>query len=28
AYTAYREACGRDARVKELWGSDAPFVNS
>ena len=28
AYTAYREACGRDARVKELWGNDAPFVNS
>ena len=28
AYKAYREACGRDARVKELWGSDAPFVGS
>ncbi|MDW3180537.1 peptide-methionine (S)-S-oxide reductase MsrA [Roseobacter sp.] len=28
AYKAYREACGRDARVKQLWGSDAPFVNS
>jgi peptide-methionine (S)-S-oxide reductase len=28
AYEAYREACGRDARVKELWGSDAPFVQS
>ncbi|WP_300056794.1 peptide-methionine (S)-S-oxide reductase MsrA [uncultured Roseobacter sp.] len=28
AYKAYREACGRDARVKELWGNDAPFVNS
>lgn len=28
AYTAYRKACGRDARVKELWGNDAPFVNS
>lgn len=28
AYSAYREACGRDARVKELWGNDAPFVNS
>lgn len=26
AYKAYREACGRDARVKELWGSAAPFV--
>lgn len=28
AYTAYREACGRDARVKELWGAAAPFVGS
>mgnify|MGYP001096255775 FL=1 len=27
AYKAYREACGRDARVKELWGAAAPFVN-
>jgi peptide-methionine (S)-S-oxide reductase len=26
AYTLYREACGRDARVRELWGSDAPFA--
>lgn len=26
AYKAYRDACGRDARVKELWGSDAPFI--
>ncbi len=26
AYTAYREACERDKRVKQLWGSDAPFV--
>jgi peptide-methionine (S)-S-oxide reductase len=26
AYTAYREACGRDERVKQLWGSDAPFL--
>ncbi|MEQ3710739.1 MAG: peptide-methionine (S)-S-oxide reductase MsrA [Tateyamaria sp.] len=26
AYKAYRDACGRDARVKALWGSDAPFV--
>lgn len=26
AYKAYREACGRDARVKNLWGSAAPFV--
>ena len=28
AYKAYRNACGRDARVKQLWGSDAPFVGS
>ncbi len=28
AYTAYREACGRDARVKELWGDAAPFAGS
>ncbi|NOD93952.1 peptide-methionine (S)-S-oxide reductase MsrA [Ruegeria sp. HKCCD4884] len=28
AYKAYREACGRDARVKQLWGTDAPFVGS
>lgn len=26
AYKRYRKACGRDARVAELWGSDAPFV--
>lgn len=26
AYKAYREACGRDARVRQLWGADAPFV--
>ena len=26
AYKAYRDSCGRDARVKALWGSDAPFV--
>ncbi|MBO9446049.1 peptide-methionine (S)-S-oxide reductase MsrA [Ruegeria sp. R14_0] len=28
AYKAYRKACGRDARVKQLWGSNAPFVGS
>ncbi|WP_415405138.1 peptide-methionine (S)-S-oxide reductase MsrA [Tateyamaria sp. SN3-11] len=28
AYKAYRQACGRDARVKELWGSAAPFAGS
>ena len=27
AYAFYREACGRDARVAELWGDAAPFVN-
>ncbi len=26
AYKAYRDACGRDQRVKELWGSAAPFA--
>ncbi|SDE63677.1 peptide-methionine (S)-S-oxide reductase MsrA [Limimaricola pyoseonensis] len=27
AYKRYRARCGRDARVAELWGPDAPFVN-
>ncbi|MEM6479023.1 MAG: peptide-methionine (S)-S-oxide reductase MsrA [Pseudomonadota bacterium] len=27
AYKRYRKACGRDARVKELWGSSAPFAS-
>ncbi|MDO8884648.1 MAG: peptide-methionine (S)-S-oxide reductase MsrA [Pseudotabrizicola sp.] len=26
AYTFYRQACGRDARVKQLWGSQAAFA--
>lgn len=26
AYKRYRKGCGRDERVKELWGPDAPFV--
>lgn len=26
AYKRYREACGRDAKVRELWGSAAPFA--
>ncbi|MGR3466808.1 MAG: peptide-methionine (S)-S-oxide reductase MsrA [Shimia sp.] len=26
AYDLYRESCGRDARVRELWGSAAPFA--
>lgn len=27
AYERYREGCGRDARVEQVWGPDAPFVN-
>ena len=27
AYKFYRDACGRDARVKELWGAEAAFVH-
>ena len=27
AYKFYRNACGRDQRVIQLWGSNAPFVN-
>lgn len=27
AYAKYRKACGRDARVQELWGDDAPFIH-
>lgn len=27
AYKRYRKGCGRDFRVRELWGADAPFVN-
>jgi len=26
AYEKYRVACGRDQRVKQLWGKTAPFV--
>ncbi|MEM0948759.1 MAG: peptide-methionine (S)-S-oxide reductase MsrA [Pseudomonadota bacterium] len=26
AYKFYRQACGRDQRVKELWGQAAPFT--
>ena len=26
AYKAYRKACGRDARIRQLWGSAAPFA--
>lgn len=28
AYKRYRASCGRDARVKELWGDAAPFAGS
>ncbi|WP_170529507.1 peptide-methionine (S)-S-oxide reductase MsrA [Ruegeria arenilitoris] len=28
AYKAYRKACGRDARVRRLWGNAAPFAGS
>ena len=27
AYRAYRKACGRDARVRSLWGAKAPFIH-
>ncbi|MFT4959823.1 MAG: peptide-methionine (S)-S-oxide reductase [Paracoccaceae bacterium] len=27
AYKRYRKSCGRDKRVKQLWGSAAPFVH-
>lgn len=27
AYKFYRKACGRDARIRDLWGSDAAFIN-
>ncbi|WP_319825207.1 peptide-methionine (S)-S-oxide reductase MsrA [Thalassovita sp.] len=26
AYKKYRDACGRDKRVRQLWGKDAPFA--
>lgn len=26
AYKLYRESCGRDARIREIWGSEAAFV--
>ncbi len=26
AYKRYRKGCGRDERVRELWGGDAPFA--
>lgn len=27
AYKRYRKGCGRDKRVKELWGNEAAFIN-
>jgi len=27
AYELYRTSCGRDARVRELWGAAAPFAS-
>tara|TARA_B100000780_G_scaffold121601_1_gene85244 strand:+ start:827 stop:1357 length:531 start_codon:yes stop_codon:yes gene_type:complete len=27
AYKKYRGSCGRETRVKQLWGADAPFVS-
>lgn len=27
AYQFYRDSCGRDQRVQQLWGSNAPFIN-
>jgi peptide-methionine (S)-S-oxide reductase len=27
AYDLYRTACGRDARVAEIWGAEAPFTH-
>jgi peptide-methionine (S)-S-oxide reductase len=27
AYKRYREGCGRDARIEQLWGDAAPFVH-
>ena len=27
AYKFYRESCGRDARIKQLWGSAAAFTH-
>ena len=27
AYVAYRKACQRDARIGQLWGADAPFID-
>lgn|GEM_PF-6777637 len=26
-YRYYRKACGRDVRVREIWGGEAAFAN-
>ncbi|MEL6957415.1 MAG: peptide-methionine (S)-S-oxide reductase MsrA [Pseudomonadota bacterium] len=28
AYKFYREACGRDERIEQLWGPNAPFLTN
>ncbi len=28
AYERYRNGCGRDQRVRQIWGADAPFAGS
>ncbi len=28
AYKRYRQGCGRDVRIRELWGDAAPFASS
>jgi peptide-methionine (S)-S-oxide reductase len=28
AYERYRQGCGRDARLRALWGADAPFAQA
>ena len=28
AYERYREGCGRDQRIRQLWGDNAPFVGN
>jgi peptide-methionine (S)-S-oxide reductase len=28
AYKRYRDRCGRDDRIREIWGEDAPFLPS
>ncbi len=27
AYDFYRKGCGRDARIQQLWGTNAPFIH-